>query len=111
MSLTGVSGLAGRRHPRFGPSPEIGPEIAIVSVVSADASISGYEPVPFAIADGNVMFPLGVGDGTVFEQMGLAVMGYATLGSRCDNSAASAWLFVICLRIALNGEIAQMLSL
>ena len=47
--------------------PAPGPEIAIVSVVSPDDSTSGYDMVPLAIADGNVMFPLGVGNGTVFE--------------------------------------------
>ena len=59
------------RHARFGPLPEIGPEIAIVSVVSPGDSISGYERGPFAIADGHVMFPFGVGDGMVFEKGGV----------------------------------------
>ena len=58
------------------------PEIANVSVVSPDDSISGYEPVPFAIADGNVMFPFGVGDGTVFEQMDGRVIGGFAVGVR-----------------------------
>ena len=46
VSLTFVSPSRERRHARFGPPPEIFPKIAIVSVVSPDGSVSGYEPVP-----------------------------------------------------------------
>jgi hypothetical protein len=62
VSHTRVSPFPEPRHPRFGPLSEIDPEIANVSVVSPDDSISGYEPVPFALANKNVMFPFGVGD-------------------------------------------------
>ena len=73
VSLTGVSPFLERRYVRFGPFPEIDPEIANVSVVSPDASISGYERVGLAIADGNVMFLFGVGNGTVFEICGWVI--------------------------------------
>jgi hypothetical protein len=90
-SLTRMSPFPEPRHPRFRLLPEIDPEIAIVSVVSPDASISGYEPVPLAIADKNVMFPFGVGNRT--RNFAVGIVGWAdgiltkrrrVMGCRCQ---------------------------